>query len=68
LGLDEEVTRRLASAILAHAGRRVQRVPERDLDGLGTALLRRDPGLEPYLKGKWPERLKAKPGEAEPGE
>ena len=65
-GLDEEMTRRLASATLATA-RCVRSILARDLDTLGTVLLRRDPRLEPYLKGKWPERLKAKPGQAEPG-
>jgi hypothetical protein len=67
IGLDDEMAQRLASAILAYAARRVQSIPVRDLDKLGRELLRRDPGLAPFLKGEWPERLKPKTGEAEPG-
>jgi hypothetical protein len=67
VGLAEETTRRLASAILASPERRVGRISPGDLDALARELLRRDPGLERYLKGQWPERLKRKPGEAEPG-
>jgi hypothetical protein len=66
-GLDDEMTRRLAYAILAYAARRVQSIPVRDLDKLGRELLRRDPGLAPFLKGQWPDRLKAKQDEVEPG-
>jgi hypothetical protein len=62
-GLDEDLARRLAAAILAHSERRVRRIPERALDGLAISLLRREPGLEPYLKGIWPERLKSNHGE-----
>jgi hypothetical protein len=66
-GLDQELARKLASAILAHAGRRVGRIPPGDLDDLGRELLRRDPGVAPYLRGQWPERLRAKPDKADPG-
>jgi hypothetical protein len=57
MGLTPELSERLAAAILGYAGRRVQRIQEKDLQKLGAELCRRDPELKNYLKGRWATML-----------
>jgi hypothetical protein len=52
-GLTPELGRRLAQAILGHAGRRVVRVKEKDLPSLGAEICRGDSELKKYLKREW---------------
>jgi hypothetical protein len=57
VGLTPERSPRLAAAILACTGRRVERVREHDLSSLGMELCRRDPILRAFLRGRWPTLL-----------
>jgi hypothetical protein len=53
IGLTPELASQLAAAILGYAGRRVERIPEKDLTKLGAELCHREPELKKYLIGEW---------------
>src|SRR5437868_15313742 len=57
IGLTPKLASQLAAAILGDAGRRVERIPEKDLTKLGAELCLHDPELKKYLIGEWTAML-----------
>jgi hypothetical protein len=67
-GMTPELAQRLASAILAHDGRQVERLGKRHLPALAAEVCRRDPEIRTYLGEGWAAGLAPLLDDSTPGE
>jgi hypothetical protein len=68
VGLTPELARRLASAILAHETRQVERLGKQQLPALAAEVCRRDPDIRRYLGEGWAAGLAPLLGDSTPGD